>query len=49
MILLALVILAIIARTIYKNIVTKEASLESELHEEKEEIEKLKKELGKRE
>ena len=48
-ILLALIILGIIARAVYKNIVVKESSLEEELSEEKKEIEKLKKELGKRE
>jgi len=46
---LMFVILGIIGRAIYKNIILKEASLESELSEEKKEIEKLKKELGKRE
>ena len=47
--LLTLVILGIIGRAVYKNIVVKEASLEEELSTEKKEIEKLKKELGKRE
>jgi len=47
--LLTLVILGIIGRAVYKNIVVKEASLEEELSAEKKEIEKLKKELGKRE
>jgi len=48
-ILLTLIILGIIARAVYKNIVVKESSLEEELSDEKKEIEKLKKELGKRE
>ena len=46
---LTLIILGIIGRAVYKNIILKEASLEEELSEEKKEIEKLKKELGKRE
>jgi len=48
-VLLTLIILGIIGRAIYKNIIVKEATLEEELSEEKKEIEKLKKELGKRE
>lgn len=48
-ILLTLIILFIIGKSIYKNIIQKEASLEEELNEEKKEIEKLKRELGKRE
>lgn len=44
-VLLTLIILAIIGKTVYKNIIVKEASLEEELSEEKKEIEKLKKEL----
>ncbi len=46
---LTLIILGIIGRAIYKNIILKEASLEEELSEEKKEIEKLKEQLGKRE
>lgn len=46
---LSLIILGIIGRAIYKNIILKEASLEEELSQEKKEIDKLKKELGKRE
>ena len=48
-ILLTLVILGIIGHAVYKNIIVKEASLEDELSKERREIEKLKKELGKRE
>lgn len=48
-VLLTLIILGIIGRAIYKNIIVKEATLEEELSEEKKEIEKLKKQLGKRE
>ena len=48
-ILLSLVILGVIARAIYKNIILKEASLEEELFEERKEIEKLKRQIGKRE
>ncbi len=48
-IVLTLLILAIIGKTIYKDIVLKESSLEEELAEERKEIEKLKKQLGKRE
>ena len=48
-VLLTLIILGIIGRVVYKNIILKEASLEEELSEEKKEIEKLKKELGRRE
>lgn len=47
--LLALIILGVIARIVYKNIIVKEASLEDELSAEKREIEKLKKELEKKE
>ena len=46
---LTLIILWIIGRTIYKNIILKESSLEEELFEERKEIEKLKKQLNKRE
>jgi len=45
----ALIILGVIGRTVYKNIIVKEASLEEELSQEKKEIEKLKKELEKKE
>ena len=48
-VLLTLIILGIIGRAIYKNIIVKEATLEEELSQEKKEIEKLKKQLGKRE
>ncbi|MCX6732407.1 MAG: hypothetical protein NTV98_02610 [Candidatus Roizmanbacteria bacterium] len=48
-VLLTLIILGIIAKAVYKNIIVKEASLEEELSEERKEIEKLKKQLGKRE
>ncbi len=48
-VLLTLVIIGIIGRAIYKNIIVKEASLEEELSAEKQEIEKLKQQLGKRE
>jgi len=48
-VILTLIILGIISRAVYKNIIVKETSLEEELSEEKKEIEKLKKELGKRE
>lgn len=48
-IVLTVIILGIIGNAIYKNIIVKEATLEEELSEEREEIEKLKKELGKRE
>ncbi len=48
-IILALFILGIIARAIYKNIVMKESTLEEELAREKKEIEKLKKQMDKRE
>ena len=46
---LALLILGVIGKSIYKNIILKEASLEEELSEEKKEIEKLKKQLDKHE
>lgn len=48
-ILLSILIIGIIGRSIYKNIIVKEATLEDELAEERKEIEKLKKQLGKRE
>lgn len=48
-VILTLIILGIIGKAVYKNIILKEASLEEELSEEKKEIEKLKKQLGKRE
>jgi hypothetical protein len=48
-VLLALIILGILVKTLYKNIVVKETSLEEELRAERKEIEKLKKQLGKRE
>jgi len=46
---LSLIILGILIRAIYKNIILKEASLEEELIAERKEIEKLKKQIGKRE
>jgi len=48
-VILVLIILFIVGKAVYKNIILKEASLEDELSEEKKEIEKLKKQLGKRE
>lgn len=49
MVLLTLIILGIIGKTVYKNIILKEASLEQKLSEEKKEIEELKQQLDKRE
>ncbi|MFH0773036.1 MAG: hypothetical protein V1922_01880 [bacterium] len=48
-IVLTLIILSIITRAVYKNIIIKEASLKEELSDERKEIEKLKKQLDKRE
>jgi hypothetical protein len=48
-IILSLIILWIIGRSIYKNIIVKESTLEEELAQERKEIEKLKRQLGKRE
>lgn len=48
-VILTLIILSIIGGAIYKNIIVKEASLEEQLSQERKEIEKLKKQLGKRE
>lgn len=46
---LTLIILFVIGKSVYKNIILKESSLEEELSFERKEIEKLKKQLGKRE
>ena len=48
-IILTIIIMIFIANKLYKNIVVKETTLEEELKEEHEEIEKLKQQLRKRE